>query len=299
MNDLRLTGWKKDKYDSRDFLHKRAVIAMPESVTFKDLLPEVRNQGQNGACVGFAIAANLSAIAKTLGIFTEWYSPQWIWNGARAIEGTLAQNVGVYPRDALDWLLKSGILLEQFWPYNPDSLDMAAPSSERQEKAKKYRGFAYYRVTEGVQGICSAIAFKHLVTIGSPWFSKWMQTQDGILPVPDVNDGLVGGHETCLYGYDQVKAVFYGMNSWGTSWGDKGFFTIPFECFDLFKALGGYDAHFITFVNDPEPEPVPVPDPVPEPIPSNCPYGNGMAKALNFLQERRSRRGRFYYLNPK
>lgn len=286
-------GWVKDRFDDRDYLHRVGVAVISKSVILTEFLPEVRNQGSNNACVGFGIGANLCSVAKKMGIFSEWYSPLWIWAGARYIEGTLSQNVGVSPKDALDWLVKSGCLLEHYWPYDQDIFDMSAPSSERMALASVYDDFSYFRVTGGVTGICSALAEKHLVSLGAPWFNKWFTAPAGVLAIPSKDDFSGGGHETCLYGYDQDKAVFYGINSYGKDWGDLGLFTMPFESLDVFKALGGYDAQYITFN-----PPVSGPSPQPAPAPSSCKWGTGLASALNVIQEVRGRRGRFYYQNP-
>jgi hypothetical protein len=247
-------GWAKDKWDGRDYLHKMVEKEIPSSMML-DTLPSVRNQGSVGSCVGFGIGAQVGSVAKSLNIFTEWYSPTWIYNGARFIEGSLLKDAGCEPGDALSWLLKKGCLLEQFWPYNSSKLDTTVPSSAREAQAIKYPGFAYYRVADGAAGICSALASGYTVSIGNPWFDNWMEAPKGVLPEP--SDSIVGGHETCLYGYDSVSKVFYGQNSWGTGWGNQGRFTMPFSALPAFKNVGGYDAYYVTFAAGPTPNPPP------------------------------------------
>jgi hypothetical protein len=294
MADYRL-GWHKDKYDDKDYLHRPKVGAkVTAPVNNADLLPEVRDQGHVGACIGFGIGTNVCGVAKYLSIFTEWYSPTWIYNGARFIEGTLPYDGGAYPRDALDWLVGNGCLLEHFWPYNPDALDPSAPSSDRMAEAIRYPDFQYFRVDNGLDGIVSALSERHLVSLGSPWFNKWFDCPaDGILPIPVKSDYGGGGHEYCLYGADQDAGLLWAQNSWGTAWGKAGRFAIPMESLDVFKQLGGYDAHYFVF-SPLEPVP-PVP---PEPTPSKCVFGNGIARALNIWPTLMGRRGRFYYRNP-
>ena len=241
-------GWKKDKFDKRDYLHKPRLAAfeIPNHVDLTELLPEVRNQGAVGSCVGFGIGANLVAHAKRLGVYTEWFSPTWIYNGARFLEGTLSEDAGCWPRDALKWLRDKGCLLEQFWPYNALFLDMTSPPSHLELEASKYPLLDYYRVTGGVDGICSALAEGFYVSIGTPWFQKWQHPKsDGKLVEVSTSDPVSGGHETCLYGYDKSLARFFGINSWGKTWGNSGLFTIPFQAFSVFNKVGGYDAHYL------------------------------------------------------
>jgi hypothetical protein len=274
-----VSGWAKDKYDSRDYLHLPRLVRVPAAVDLSQLRSSVRQQGNVGSCVGQAIRGIGCAVAISLAAFAEDYSPTWIYNGARFIEGTLAMDWGCYPKDALDWVLGHGLLYERYWPYDPSKLDMSAPSSERQAQAIQYPDFAYYRCVDGVDGICSALADSWasiqvggpgwLVAIGAPWFALWMNPgSSGILSEVNSNDAIAGGHETFLFGYDQGKGLLYGQNSWGTNWGNGGCFAMPFQAIEVFKQLGGYDAHYLRFNTLP-----PTP---PEPqckVDSDCPSG--------------------------
>jgi C1A family cysteine protease len=52
----------------------------------------------------------------------------------------------------------------------------------------------------------------------------------GIMSYPNTRrEKLLGGHAVLLVGYDKTKKVFIARNSWGTSWGDSGYFYIPFN----------------------------------------------------------------------
>ncbi len=268
MDALFVRGWKKDKFDHRDFKHK---ITAPEQVPDNDMLdklPAVRQQGNLGSCVGFGIGGNLTACAMQAKVDTEWFSPTWIYNWARAVEGTLSYDEGCEPRDALDMLLKYGCLKEHFWPYNGNKLDKKSPPSSLWPEAAKWPIKAYYRADTGTDGICSALASglntPTRVSIGIPWPEKWMDSSNGVLPTIKESDYVAGGHEVWLYGYDKKAQRFYGMNSWGTTeWGNKGLFTMPFQAFEIFKTWGGYDAHYVEMAwgtPNPQPEPTPIPN---------------------------------------
>lgn len=266
MADRKL-GWHKDRYDSRDWLHRKLVPEeIPDTFSLAEYLPEVRDQGNVGSCVGFGIGGNLTGWAKKLGVFSEWFSPTFIYNGARFIDGSLLEDAGAYPKDALEWLRQKGCLLEHFWPYDPDALDTTSPPSRFDLEAAKYPLLAYFRVTDGVEGICSALASGHFVSIGVPWFYEWMDAPDGKLPDIDSQSEVAGGHEVYLYAYDKSLGVFYGVNSWGTEWGDSGKFTMPMSAFSVFKEIGGYDAHYVLvlWMAEQPPEP-PAPEPSKKP----------------------------------
>jgi len=38
----------------------------------------------------------------------------------------------------------------------------------------------------------------------------------------------IGGHAVLAVGYNEAKQTFLVRNSWGTVWGQKGYFTIPY-----------------------------------------------------------------------
>jgi hypothetical protein len=262
-------GWAKDARDTNDFLHPTMRLAkLPESIDLSAFLPAVRDQGNVGSCTGHGIGAIVTATYIQQKSNPEWESPTWIYNLGRMVEGTLSWDAGAQPRDCLDQLVKLGLLKEHFWPYDPSKFDKNQPNTAQLAAALKWADFKYYRCVDGVDGISSALADGHVVSIGAPWFDKWMTPgPDGLLAVVSAVDAIDGGHETCLYGYNQTEQVFLGMNSWGTGWGKSGFYKMPFSALDVFKQSTGYDAHYVMFTPTPVPAPTPTPTPTPTPGP--------------------------------
>lgn len=253
-------GWKKDKWDERDYLHtaKPKIGEVPDFfVQDSNVLPSVRDQGRLGSCTGFGIGGNLTGTAKKLKCYEGWFSPTWIYNGGRWIAGDLMYDTGAYPRDCFKFIHEFGCLLEDFYLYK-DVLDTTCPLDWNcASEAKKWPVLEYYRVVDGVDGLCSALAEGNFVSLGSPWYSSWLDVNpDGRLP--EDYRLVVGGHATFLYGYDKKAGVFFGQNSWGTDWGCYGRFKLPFSAIDAFKKSWGYDAHYVkvNWSAQPEPEPV-------------------------------------------
>ena len=50
----------------------------------------------------------------------------------------------------------------------------------------------------------------------------------GIVPMPSTNEQVVGGHAVMAVGYDDSTREFIVRNSWGTTWGIKGYFMMPY-----------------------------------------------------------------------
>jgi len=259
--DPRLKGWIKDPRDPRDFIYKAVTPrrAIPDVVDLSKFLPNIRNQGNEGACVGFGIAINLTATAIQQGADPEWFGPRWIYNLAREIEHRLDQE-GAYPRDACDGILKYGSLKEHFWEYKPKVESyMKATTHPNAPHALEWKIEKYDRADNWPDGIINALADQRFVSLGIPWYYEWMNPdKDGVLPTP-VN--LVGGHEFCVCGYDLKNQRFKFANSWDTVWGPiGGFGYLPFGHFNRIMADGGGDAHVFTIKWGVAPPPNPTED---------------------------------------
>ena len=59
---------------------------------------------------------------------------------------------------------------------------------------------------------------------------------------------LLGGHATPIVGYDDSQAggagAFLVMNSWGTSWGNSGFFWMPYSVFKSTKIVPSNNCYY-------------------------------------------------------
>ena len=47
--------------------------------------------------------------------------------------------------------------------------------------------------------------------------------------MPTKNEKVLGGHAVMLCGYDDKTEMFIVRNSWGSEWGDKGYFYMPYD----------------------------------------------------------------------
>src|SRR5437870_7998594 len=51
----------------------------------------------------------------------------------------------------------------------------------------------------------------------------------GVLNMPAPKEGVAGGHAVLAVGYDDKAQRFTVRNSWGASWGKRGYFTMPYS----------------------------------------------------------------------
>ena len=75
------------------------------------------------------------------------------------------------------------------------------------------------------------------------------------MPYPNTKvEALLGGHAVCLVGYDDNfkntrNGYFIAKNSWGPTWGDKGYFYMPYAVIQNTRMSSDFWA--ITKVNNP------------------------------------------------
>jgi hypothetical protein len=267
-------GWHKDPADFRDFKPALAAVeTIPRRHIWDKFVVPVEEQ-KGSSCVGFGIGGNLSTYAFRYGVpvpGTTRFSETDIYNGARFIEGNLSRDDGCYPRDAFKWLQQKSCLPYKYWEHK--GFEKCSRPSSLDQYAIPYPLTEFYRVTGGVDGICAVIAqglgsdptLGFCVSIGTPWPDDWMKAKNGDLSKIKESTYVEAGHETYTYGYDLDEQYFYCQNSWGTDWGNKGRFRMPFQAFAVFRAWGGYDAHWfkVNWVKQPEPSPEPTPVPKP------------------------------------
>lgn len=78
-----------------------------------------------------------------------------------------------------------------------------------------------YRWAMTAADVAAALVHHAPVVIGSNWLEDMFEpdAESGLL---HVSGAVAGGHAYCLIGYNLKSGLFRVLNSWGTSWGQKG-----------------------------------------------------------------------------
>lgn len=64
------------------------------------------------------------------------------------------------------------------------------------------------------------------------------RSPDGVVPVPDLTrDRGFGGHAVLIVGYHRQQQLFCVRNSWGSNWGNNGYFFLPFGYFTAYDGI--------------------------------------------------------------
>jgi len=238
-------GYRREPPDYRDL----AMIApppkydLPKEVDWTEQLTEVRDQGNEGSCVGFATTG--------LKEFQEWreygkkydFSERWIYEWAKEEDEFPGIDYeGTTIRGAMKALQKHGICPEELWPYVPGEKgepDEQAASRAFIFKIKKYRSLI--TPEKNVKLIKRGLHETGPVVVGIAVHSTWFDVEkDGIIK-PSSSQDILGYHAILAVAYDEKFLKF--KNSWGTGWGAQGygFLEWEFAMFILHSAWAAYD----------------------------------------------------------
>jgi C1A family cysteine protease len=226
-------GWVPDIPDHRDFLYKaisKAPALLPDSVNLESQCSPIENQLNLGSCTGNALAGALEFLEMKSGVPFEDMSRLFIYYNERVIEHSVKSDSGAMIRDGIKSLAKQGACSEKKWPYVVSRFSRK-PSAACYKEALKHRIISYHRILtldEMRASLADGFPFVFGFTVYESFESRKV-AQSGVVPMPQRGERAVGGHAVLAVGYHDADQRFTVRNSWGTDWGKKGYFTMPYD----------------------------------------------------------------------
>jgi C1A family cysteine protease len=189
------------------------------------------NQGSLSSCVGNATADAVEIVSAIAGKGGIELSRLFVYAMARILNGNLNKDGGTYIRSAFESLTKFGICKEDLWPYEPNKV-FTSPSLKAQQLARSNKIHSYYRIKSvGPQRVKDAVAALRAhkpVVFGTQLDNSFFGIRS-MNPIGVPKGPFVGGHAMVLVGYKNGN--FIAKNSWGTSWGDGGYWSMTPDYF--------------------------------------------------------------------
>lgn len=231
-------GWIPDVPDQRDKLYSISKVTVAaKNVDFRTekVVPPIMDQGNLGSCVGngwaYEIGFNmLNKQAKKVDLTNLPFSRLFIYYNARAIEGTASYDSGAYIRDGIKTIAKEGVCAEKRWPY-VISKYKNKPTATAYKEALNFKSVTYMRVDNSSKSaIQDALNNGYPIVHGFTVYDSFMSAEverTGVVPMPKKTESVQGGHCTVIVGYDVKTDRYICANSWSSSWGQKGYYTIP------------------------------------------------------------------------
>lgn len=203
----------------------------PPKISLRDKMPPVYDQGQLGSCTSNAAAGAYEYELMKQGL-TDWRPSRlmlyWL---ERQRENTINSDSGAQMADGILALTQTGICDEKTWPYDISKFTVR-PDLEAYAQAKKphHHALAWRRLAKTVQDIKTSLVNKNPVLIGFSVYESFYDIgHSGMMPLPQPNEALEGGHETLIIGYDDATRTLEVRNSWSADWGDQGHFWMPYS----------------------------------------------------------------------
>jgi len=212
--------------DHLTLLGKSQNLLIPPIVDLRHQNPPIYDQGALGSCTANAAAACFQ--------YSEKIKPSWmpsrlfIYYETRALMNTITQDSGATLRDTIKVLLTKGTPHETDWPYVISQFTTTPPDYIYNKAANNKIGL-YARVNQTPSQIELALYNKFCIMCGILVYDNFYDSPKGDIMLPDFKSKLLGGHAIVMVGYNRNKKRFICRNSWGTSWGNKGYFTLPYQ----------------------------------------------------------------------
>ena len=224
-------SWHPDLPDGRDFSFKLEApgVTLPSKADLRSLCPPVQDQGDLGSCTAHALTGAVEVLETIDKLPVTMMSRLFVYFNERVIEHTVNQDAGAQLRDGIKALAQWGVCHETDWPYNP-------PAFTKNPNCLAFKNAAQHKITS-YQRLVTLSDLKACLAAGFPFvfgftvyesFESPDVAKTGVVPLPGPDERCLGGHAVLGVGYDDFTSCFIVRNSWGPSWGQQGYFMIPY-----------------------------------------------------------------------
>lgn len=213
---------QKQKVDTRDFKSTLHGTVTKSLVELK--MPTIYDQKDLGSCVSNAIALCVNYWLKI--------SPSRLfiyWNGRAIGKYDMYQDNGLSVRDGCKSIAKFFVTDEKNWAYDTTQFDTIPPLTAY-NKVINLSDMSYTSVPQDLNSIKQYLINGYPLVFGIAVYLSFISNNNGVIPMPNVSsETLLGYHCVLIVGFDDSKLMFKVANSWGTNWGQKGYFYLPYS----------------------------------------------------------------------
>lgn len=227
--EMRLTESVKHH---KNFLAEAKAVRAPvyppmydlRNVAGKNYITPIKNQGGCGSCVAFGTAATAEGTLRVLRNKPDLavdYSEAQLFYCYAAAEGRNCSN-GWFLDHAMNAFRDKGVVDEACFPYTagnqPCHLCANAPA--------RISKLSAWHTLNTVAAMKTWISTRGPLNTAFTVYQDFFNYHNGIYH--HVSGGVVGGHCVCIVGYNDAQQCWIAKNSWGTGWGEAGFFRIGY-----------------------------------------------------------------------
>lgn len=253
----------------------RSFTSLPTSYSLKAYAPTPKSQGTQSSCVGWASAYGARTISNAIKngwenditkINANTFSPAFIYNSIknpRKIDNTLDTKCerGSSLTNAAMVLKNYGVVKNLDFPYDVNNCS-TKPTNYLFTKATEHKISHFEKLNDKgesanlINNVKKAISKKHPVLFGLMGYNSIVFHPGTFAYKRNIG---TNGHALVVVGYDDNKygGAFEIMNSWGSWWGDNGYFWIKY---DDYAAQAKENYVIVDQIENPNPTPNPDPN---------------------------------------
>lgn len=210
---------ESDFPDNRDWLYQPNLQQLKPYIDPPAIL-NIRNQGREGACTGFALAAAIDYIKRSSGKPKYKASARMLYEMAKRHDEWPKEDYdGSSLRGAIYGWKNSGVCTEELWPYYVSPSKKGKLTIEKAKEARDHTIGAYYRIRPTLADYHSAIGEIGVIVVSAKVHENWDQPVNGTIEYSSELE-KTGGHAFAIVGYNDKG--FWVQNSWGPKWGKNG-----------------------------------------------------------------------------
>ena len=209
-----------------------SAIAAPAAFDWRNVngqnyVTPIRDQGGCGSCVSFGTTAAVEAAMRIQrgnpGLAVDLSEATLFFCIAPSSGGSCSN--GWYMSPAMDGYKNTGVPDEACFPYTGHQ-QACGRCADWQSRAIKITG---WHTVSNAADIKTWLSTKGPLASCFTVYNDFFAYKSGVYK--HVSGGVAGGHCICVIGYSDAGGFWVCKNSWGTGWGESGFFCIAYgEC---------------------------------------------------------------------
>jgi len=209
-----------------------APAALPTSVDLRASWWTINNQENTGSCVGWATADGVTRYhmtkANKIGQ-QQLLSPRYIWMASKETDSitnrpeSFIEGAGTTLKAAVDVARKYGVAFMDELPFHIQTKMYTGNENTFYASCAQRKVAAYFNLHKSTGNWKTWLATAGPILAAFNVDSSWDNAANNGGNIDKFFPKTVrGGHAVCIVGY-KADGRFIVRNSWGTSWGDKGF----------------------------------------------------------------------------
>jgi C1A family cysteine protease len=206
-----------------------------------NFVTDIKNQGGCGSCVAFGTLAAVESkvkIQRGVGTAIDLSEAHLFYCIARS-QGRMCGGAsgGWWPEPAMVACRDIGITDEACYPYTAGDQNCTGRCADWASRALKITN--YKRLTS-ISSMKDWISTQGPVQACFNVYTDFFNYSSGVYK--KTSNHLEGGHCVCIIGYDDRQQCWIAKNSWGTGWGETGFFKIGYGQCGIDSEMYGVEA---------------------------------------------------------